>query len=202
MIPRQIVIATSIMLLVLIGLAVYAYQLKLRAERLQHHVTDGRPIAPPVSGPTEPVTLIAASDNDGNLYKVSVSAPMPVERSARARQIVRTLLDFYSNPASPHHVPERSDVNAVYIVGDNLAVVDMNAAFADTHASGILVEQLSVASIAQTLSANMPSIGRVKLLVDGHERATLAGHADIKSVYDVAALNPFVNTGAASASAK
>ncbi len=194
MIPRQIAVATSIMLLILIGLGIYAFQLKRRAEQLQHHVTDGRPIAPPVAGPSERITLIAASDNDGSLYRVTVSAPMPAERSARARQIVRTLLDFYSNPVSPHRVPDRSDVNAVYIVGDNLAVVDMNSAFSDNHPSGVLVEELSIASIAQTLSANMPGIIRVKLLVDGHERPTLAGHADLKTVYAVANLNSFVNT--------
>ena len=194
MIPRQILVVTSIMLLILIGLGVYAYQLKRRAEDLRHHVTDSRPIAPPIAGPSEKITLIAASDNDGSLYRVTVSAPMPAERSARARQIVRTLLDFYSSSASPHRIPDRSDVNAVYIVSDNLAVVDMNAAFSDNHPSGVLVEELSIASIAQTLSANMPGIMKVKLLIDGHERPTLAGHAELKSVYDVASMNSFVNT--------
>jgi Sporulation and spore germination len=118
---------------------------------------------------------------------------MPPERSERARHIVRALLDFYATPSSHHPIAERSDVNAVYIVGDNLAVVDLNSAFADGHPSGILPEELSIASIAETLSANIPAITRVKLLIDGKERDTLSGHVDLNTVYDVSAFNAFVN---------
>ncbi len=195
------------MLLTLVGLGIYAFNLKRHAEQLQSHASDSRPIAPPVAGPTEPVTLLVASDSDGTLSRISVSVPVPAERSARARQIVRALLDYYGSPSSPHPVPERSDVNAVYIVGDNLAVVDMNAVFADNHPSGILVEELSIASIAQTLAANIPTITRVKLLIDGKERDTLSGHADLRTIYDVTAFNAFVNiqstqTAASTASAR
>lgn len=195
MIPRQIIVATSVLLLTLVGLGVYALRLKKHAEKLQHNATDSRPIGPPVSGPTEKVTLLAASDSDGSLQRVNLMVPMPPERSARARQIVHTLFDYYATTSAPHTVPERSDVNAVYFVGDNLAVVDVNAAFADNHPSGILVEQLSIASIAETLSANMPTVLKIKLLVDGKERDTLAGHADLKEIYDVASFNSFVKTG-------
>jgi hypothetical protein len=35
----------------------------------------------------------------------------------------------------------------------------------------------------------MPAIRRVKFLVEGHERETLAGHADLMSFYDTAAVH-------------
>jgi hypothetical protein len=41
----------------------------------------------------------------------------------------------------------------------------------------------------QTLSANIPGIARVKILVDGKTRETLAGHADLSGIYDVSAIN-------------
>jgi hypothetical protein len=43
-----------------------------------------------------------------------------------------------------------------------------------------------MASIIQTLSTNIPGLTRVKILVDGKERETLAGHADLSGFYDVA----------------
>jgi hypothetical protein len=49
-----------------------------------------------------------------------------------------------------------------------------------------LTEELTMASIIQTLSTNVPGLMRVKILVDGKERETLAGHADLSGFYDVA----------------
>jgi hypothetical protein len=66
-----------------------------------------------------------------------------------------------------------------------VAVIDFNADLANGHRSGILVEELTIASVVQTLTANVPGITRVKFLVDGKERETLAGHADLTGVYDV-----------------
>jgi hypothetical protein len=37
----------------------------------------------------------------------------------------------------------------------------------------------------ETLAANIPGLARVKILVDGKERDTLAGHADLSGFYDV-----------------
>jgi hypothetical protein len=53
----------------------------------------------------------------------------------------------------------------------------------------VLVEELTVASLIHTVSANTPGILRVKILVDGKDRDTLAGHADLSSFYDVSGVN-------------
>ena len=68
-------------------------------------------------------------------------------------------------------------------MGSDTAVVDTNAAFADAHPSGVLAEELTIASMVNTLNANDPQITRVKILVDGKERDTLAGHADLRRFY-------------------
>ncbi len=49
-------------------------------------------------------------------------------------------------------------------------------------------EELTVASLIQTLSANIPSILKVKILVEGKQRETLAGHADLSNFFDVSAI--------------
>ena len=55
-----------------------------------------------------------------------------------------------------------------------------------------MVEELTLASMAQTLAANLPGITRVKLLVDGKERETLAGHVDLMGFYSTAAAAKYV----------
>jgi spore germination protein GerM len=68
-------------------------------------------------------------------------------------------------------------------------VIDVNAAFANGHRSGILEEELTVASMIQTLTANIPDILQVKILVEGRDRETLAGHADLSDSYDAGAVS-------------
>jgi hypothetical protein len=64
-------------------------------------------------------------------------------------------------------------------------VIDVNQPFANGQTSGILAEELTVASMIETLSVNTPGLVRAKILVDGQERETLAGHADLSGFYDV-----------------
>jgi hypothetical protein len=75
----------------------------------------------------------------------------------------------------------------VYLIDNDTMVVDTNREFADGHPSGILLEQLTMTSLIETLTANVPGVARVKFLVEGEERETLAGHADLMSFYRTAA---------------
>jgi hypothetical protein len=67
--------------------------------------------------------------------------------------------------------------------GPLLAVVNLTGSFAANHPSGIETEMLTVLSICGTLHANLPRITQVRFLVDGQQRATLAGHADLTRTY-------------------
>ncbi len=100
--------------------------------------------------------------------------------------MLRALLNEYVKKPSPHPLAEGSDIKDVYLFQGNLAVVDTTAAFAEAHRSGIYVESLTIVSMVDTLAANVPGITRVKILVEGKERETLAGHADLMSFYEVA----------------
>jgi len=69
------------------------------------------------------------------------------------------------------------------VSGGELAVVDLRSSFVDQHPSGVEVETLTLLSIIGTLHANLPQIEQVRFLVDGAERETLAGHADLTRTY-------------------
>jgi hypothetical protein len=67
--------------------------------------------------------------------------------------------------------------------GPELAVVNLTGSFAASHPSGLETETLTLLSICATLHANLPRVTQVRFLVDGQQRATLAGHADLTRTY-------------------
>ncbi len=186
---RGLAIAAAVLLISVLALAGYLFHLKSSAERVRAHVTESQPVPAPVAGQTEKISIFVPSDSDGNLIRQQVAVAMPPQPQDRARQAVRALFAACAEPHSTHPLPAGAEVTAVYMVGNNLAVVDLNAATADQHPSGILVEQLTLASIAQTVAANAQGVTRIKFLVDGKERETLAGHVSLKDEYEVAALS-------------
>jgi hypothetical protein len=192
MIPRHLIIGIAIMLAVALGMSVYAWQMRNRVTQTETPAAYAQPVAAPVQGPTEQVTLYVAYDDAGVLRAQSASIPLPAGRQERAQELLRALLKLYMDKSSSHALAPGSEVLDVYLVDPGLAVVDVNDAFADGHRSGILVEELTIASLVQTLATGIPGINRVKILVDGRERETLAGHADLSGFYDVSAVGQMV----------
>ena len=181
---RRIVVMLAALLLVAAGIAIYAWRLHKRlAVEEARLTTQQQTVAPPANGPTAKVTLFLASDENATLYKKQISIPLPAERSEQARSILRTLFGTYLQSGSPHPIGAGADVRDVYLLNDGSAVVDTNAAFADAHPSGVLAEELTITSIVATLNANDAKINRVKIIVNGAERDTLAGHADLRRFY-------------------
>jgi hypothetical protein len=189
MIPRHLFIAVSVLLLAVLGMSLYGWRMRGRAAAGPVTSSDMRPVVPPVAGATEQVTLFVAYDDTGVLLAQSARIPLPSVRQQRAEELLRSLLALYMDKASPHPLPEGADVRSVYLVDPGLAVIDINAAFADGHRSGVLSEELTVASMIQTLSTNLPGILRVKILVEGKQRDTLAGHVDLSGLFYVSAIN-------------
>jgi hypothetical protein len=185
MIPRNLAITIGILLLAVLGMGLYG--LHLRQQALQLHAsanTDSRPIAPPVSGPQQQITVFLPDDAKGTLYRQQITATLPEEPTLRAREIVHVLIGKWQEKDSLHVIGNAADVNAVFLLNNNkLAVIDVNGPFADQHRSGVLVEELTLASIAKTLGANLPGMTEIRVVVDGKERETLAGHADLLDSY-------------------
>ena len=194
MIPRHLLIGVATLLVLVVSMGIYLRQMRLRARELDYAEAeaDASPVAPPTSGPTETVTLYVADDAAGMLRARSAQIPLPGGRQQRAENLLRALLRIYQQPGAAHPLAPAADIRSIFLVDPGAAVIDLNAAFADNHRSGVLVEELTVMSLIQTLSANIPGIARVKILVEGSERDTLAGHADLSNFYDVPAITQAV----------
>jgi hypothetical protein len=186
-ITRHFVIITAILFALTIAMSVYVSELRHRervapraraATRVEH-------AAPPSTGQTEQVTLFVAYDDPGVLRPQSISLPLATERQQRAEGVLRALIARYTTKNSPHPLAAESDVRDVFLADQGIAVIDLNSALVDSQVSGVLSEELTIASMIQTLAANVPNLTRVKFLVDGKERDTLAGHVNLAQFYDV-----------------
>jgi hypothetical protein len=189
---RRILVMLALLAVIAVALGFYALHLKRRVARDEQAAAEQIALTPLGNGPPEPVTLYVANDSDGTLRKTQLSVALPVERSERARAVLRTLMAQYLKSPSPHPIGPASDVRSVYLLGEDSAVVDTNSAFADAHPSGVLAEELTLASLVVTLNANDSKIARVKILVNGQERDTLAGHADLKRFYEASNIGQVV----------
>jgi len=192
MIPRHLKIGVYVLLMAVLFLSGYLWRLKRHEARVPR-AAEAAHVAPPQSGPQEQVTLYVAYDDPGMLVARGASIPLSEGRQQRAEAVLRALLNAYLAEDSRHEVSAGSEIRNVYLVDPGLAVIDMSSPMADGHRSGILVEELTIVSIVQTLSTNVPGINRVKFLVDGKERETLAGHADLSSVYDTSNVSQLAN---------
>ena len=188
MMPRHLIIGVAVLLVLVTAMGFYVGSMRRRAGEIQPVAADGRPIAPPAVGPTENIILYVADDAAGVLRAQGAKIPLPGGRQQRAEELLRALLRIYQQPGSPHPLPPAADVRSIYLISTGAAVIDLNAAFADQHRSGILEEQLTVNSLVQTLAANVTGITRVRILVEGKTRYTLAGHADLSDFFDVSAV--------------
>jgi len=191
MIPRFQRVLFWIMLLSAVIMAVVLIRLRERAHDRLMTAADSLPLTAPSNAPVEKITLLVANDTDGSLIPVERSFPMPKDVNARARVLIQKLLEEYAAPKSTHPIANASGVDEVFLMSvpqrngstGELAVVNLNAAFVQAQPSGIEPETLTLLSIIATLHQNLPQITEVKFLVDGQQKDTLAGHADLTRIY-------------------
>jgi hypothetical protein len=202
LLPRWQKIIVGILLAGCLVMAASLIYMRERTVRKLAEAADAYPIAAASDQPPENVTLEIARDANGALTPVQATMELPVESNARVRALLEHLLNEYALPQSPHPLTASLSagpaVDEVFLLplpgvhGGNspgeMAVVNLHGSFADNHPSGIAVESLTLLSIATTLHDNMPEIAQVRFLVDGQQRATLAGHADLTRAYLTASM--------------
>ncbi len=75
-------------------------------------------------------------------------------------------------------IPEGTSLNAIYMSHDGTAFVDFSDALRENHPGGSQTEFLTVYSIVNSLALNIPQVNSVKILIEGRETMTIAGHID------------------------
>ena len=103
--------------------------------------------------------------------------PLEENPAETARKIIQALLEGPQQEGT-RAIPQRTRVKALYITSDDTAVVDFSREIATDHPGGLNAELLTIFSIVKTLTRNVHQIKKVKVLVEGSEIETLAGHID------------------------
>lgn len=189
MIPRHFQITIALLLFAILVSGVIVIRLRHGEQEMILSEAPATPAAPPVVGRQEKIRMLVAYDDDLALRWRDATVFMPADRSLRAREALRAVLAQYVQTPSPHPLGKGADIKDIYLIGNDTMVIDTNSQFADGHPSGILLEQLTMTSLIETLTANVPGVAKVKFLVEGQERETLAGHTDLMSFYQTAAVH-------------
>jgi germination protein M len=98
-------------------------------------------------------------------------------------QQARRLVEAQLEPAPKPHVsaiPEGTTLRAIFVDAQGQAFVDLSREASSAHPGGALEETLTVYSIVNAITENLPAVRAVQILVDGREVDTLAGHVDLR----------------------
>ena len=96
-----------------------------------------------------------------------------------ARAIIKALIKGPQRGLT-RTIPVGTELNAIYITPDNVCYVDFSEAVKKKHPGGSNSEMLTIFSVVNSLILNVPEIKRVKILIQGHEAPTLAGHITLQ----------------------
>jgi hypothetical protein len=77
-------------------------------------------------------------------------------------------------------IPVGTRLNAIYIDPDQVCYIDLSQAAKKKHPGGINSELLTIYSVVNSLILNVSEIKRVKILIEGNEAPTLAGHINLQ----------------------
>jgi hypothetical protein len=188
-IPRHFQITVALVLLAILVSGVVIIRITHKEEAMTLQGAETAPVAPVVGGKQEHIQVLVAYDDDQALRWRPADVFLPADRGMRARETLRCVLAQYLQSPSPHPLAKGADIKDVYFINNDTMIVDTTTQFADGHPSGILLEEMTLVSLIETLNVNVPGITRIKFLVDGKERETLAGHADLMSFYQTTAVH-------------
>lgn len=150
----------------------------------------GRPAAstapPPeaVNGPDLPerkiqVQLFYVAEDGRKLTSVERDVPFREDPAEQAKAIINAQLA----PVAPPLVsalPRGTTLRALFVDARGDAYVDLSHELTTAHAGGSMHEFLTIYTIVDALTVNLPTIRSVQLLVEGKEVDALAGHVNLR----------------------
>jgi spore germination protein GerM len=99
--------------------------------------------------------------------------------AAQAQEIVHAQLAPATAPLVSA-IPPGTTLRALYLNAKGEAYVDLSKEVSTAHTGGSQDELLTIYTIVNALTANLPAVVSVQILVDGKEVDTLAGHIDLR----------------------
>jgi spore germination protein GerM len=179
MTPRRIVFFVVMVLLAfVVGFASYAVP-RWRGGPSTHAVAAARPTPPPQPGRKIKARLFYVSDDGTRLTSLEREVPYAEAAVDQAREIVAAQIGPVAEPLVSA-IPPGTTLRALFLTERGDAFVDLSKDVVDAHPGGSINELLTIYTIVNALTANMPAIHSVQVLVNGKEVDTIAGHVDVR----------------------
>ena len=141
--------------------------------------TANLPAEPATPGRKIKARLLYVSDEGTRLTSVERDVAFGDNTSEQARHIIEAQIA----PAAEtlmSAIPAGTSLRTIFVTDQGEAFVDLTHDIVTKHPGGSTSEALTVYTIVDALTANLPAITSVQLLVDGKQVDTLAGHVDLR----------------------
>jgi len=173
---RYLPVAIGVVALGLLAWGVTSLLERLTAKTEDAVVVTSKPA--PSETPHIAATMFYATPEGDALVPIRREVPLADGIVAQGRQILSAQLE---PPPSPYiaAIPAGTTLRAFFVSDMGDAFVDVSGVAAG-HPGGSLAELLTVYAIVNAVTANLPAVQRVQILVDGKEVDTIAGHVDIR----------------------
>jgi spore germination protein GerM len=136
--------------------------------------------AAPSSGRKIKARLFYVADDGIHLTHVERDVAYGEGTLEQAREIVTAQLAAVAQPLVSA-IPAGTTLRALFLTDRGEAYVDCSREITGGHSGGTVDELLTVYTIVNALTQNLPAVTGVQLLVDGKEVDTLAGHIDLRN---------------------
>jgi spore germination protein GerM len=119
---------------------------------------------------------------DDGLHLVRVERDVAYGEGAveQAREIIAAQIAPAVEPLVSA-IPQGTAMRAVFLTERGEAYVDLSPEVVTGHTGGTVDELLTVYTIVDALTENLPAVTSVQLLVDGKQVDTLVGHVDLRN---------------------
>jgi sporulation and spore germination protein len=134
------------------------------------------------SGPLQTATLYFPSPNSDKLVLETRPITWAATDTDRVHQVLLALIEG-SRQGLGRALPTSTSVRGVFLASERVVFVDLSNDILSGITPGISTESQAIYSIVDSITANVPAVKRVRILIQGQEVETLDGHADLSEAY-------------------
>jgi spore germination protein GerM len=131
----------------------------------------------------EPIHLYFVAADSRHLVAETRTVMRSADPVAFGRQIILALLEG-PRTAAGRSLPEETQLRAFFLGEDGTAYIDLTESVSRQHPGGVTLERLSIYSLVNSLVLNCDAVKTVRILIEGREAQTLAGHIDLRGAFN------------------
>jgi len=176
---RKVAIGVATVVAVAMIYSMFVWLPRWTARATTRAVAAPSPSAPAPPGRKIKARLFYVAEDGMHLTGVEREVAYGEGALEQAREIIAAQIAPVVEPLVSA-IPPGTTLRAVFITEGGEAYVDLSRDVVAAHPGGTINEMLSIYTLVNALTENLPAVTAVQVLVDGKEVETLAGHVDLR----------------------